>query len=139
MSALKSDEYRIHPDAMSAVNTNSIVSPGCGCAGATCTVQQSQLESEFAAPDCNRRFFTMAKQAQKLDDWLRVILGEYDEHNLDFTVEEAQVWGRLRVPHHENAIDKQIAATALTHGLTIACTEEFRANHSDRSWFSSVL
>lgn len=22
-----------------------------------------------------------------------------------------KVWGRLRVPHHENAIDKQIAAT----------------------------
>jgi predicted nucleic acid-binding protein len=33
--------------------------------------------------------------------------------------EEAQVWGRLRVPYHENAIDKQIAATALTHDLIL--------------------
>jgi toxin FitB len=29
------------------------------------------------------------------------------------------VWGRLRVPHPENALDKQIAATALTHELTL--------------------
>src|SRR5262245_13069202 len=41
MSALKSDEYRIQPAAMSAVNINSTVSPGCGCAGVTCTAQWS--------------------------------------------------------------------------------------------------
>ncbi len=35
------------------------------------------------------------------------------------TEAEAQVWGRLRVPHYENALDKQIAATALTHDLTL--------------------
>ena len=34
-------------------------------------------------------------------------------------VDEAQVWGRLRVPRPENAIDKQIAATALIHDLTL--------------------
>ena len=38
---------------------------------------------------------------------------------LDFAADESQVWGRLRVPHYENAIDKHIAATALTHGLTL--------------------
>jgi toxin FitB len=48
-----------------------------------------------------------------------LILREYEEHILDFTYDEAQVWGRLRVPHPENAIDKQIAATALTHDLTL--------------------
>jgi predicted nucleic acid-binding protein len=31
----------------------------------------------------------------------------------------AQVWGRLRVPHPENALDKQIAATALMHDLAV--------------------
>jgi len=46
-------------------------------------------------------------------------LEEYADHILDFTVEEAQVWGRLRVPHYENALDKQIAATALVYGLTL--------------------
>jgi hypothetical protein len=31
----------------------------------------------------------------------------------------AQVWGRLRVPHPENPLDKQIAATALVCDLTV--------------------
>lgn len=31
----------------------------------------------------------------------------------------AQIWGRLRVPNHHNAIDKQIAAIALLHDLTV--------------------
>ena len=32
---------------------------------------------------------------------------------------KAEVWGRICVPHYEHARDKQIAATALTHGLTL--------------------
>lgn len=60
-----------------------------------------------------------ARQARRLETWLGLILKEYEEHILDFTHDEAQVWGRLRVPHPENAIDKQIAATALTHDLTL--------------------
>jgi toxin FitB len=60
-----------------------------------------------------------ARQARQLETWLGLILREYEEHILDFTYDEAQVWGRLRVPHPENAIDKQIAATALTHDLTL--------------------
>ena len=58
-------------------------------------------------------------QAELLEDWLNLILEEYSDNILDFTAEEAQVWGRLRVPHYENALDKQIAATALTHDLTL--------------------
>jgi predicted nucleic acid-binding protein len=59
------------------------------------------------------------RQAARLEGWLASILREYEEHILDFTHDEAQVWGRLRVPQPENAIDKQIAATALTHDLTL--------------------
>ncbi len=59
------------------------------------------------------------EQARLLEDWLQTLLEDYAENILDFSVEEAQVWGRLRVPRHENALDKQIAATALTHGLTL--------------------
>ena len=33
--------------------------------------------------------------------------------------EIAQIWGRLRVPHAANPLDKQIAATALMYGLTV--------------------
>jgi toxin FitB len=58
-------------------------------------------------------------QADKLEVWLLTIIGDYAEYILDFTETESQVWGRLRVPHHENALDKQIAATALTCGLTL--------------------
>ena len=58
-------------------------------------------------------------QADLLEDWLRTILDGYAEHILMFTDAEAQIWGRLRVPHPQNAIDKQLAATALIYGLTL--------------------
>lgn len=66
-------------------------------------------------------------QAKSLEGWLHSILDDYADYILDFTVEEAQVWGHSRVPRYENAIDKQIAATALTHDLTMVTrnTDDF--------------
>jgi toxin FitB len=58
-------------------------------------------------------------QANLLENWLQTVVVDYTDRILDFTELEAQVWGRLRVPHPQNAIDKQIAATALTCGLTL--------------------
>ena len=58
-------------------------------------------------------------QAKSLETWLQIILDRYAENILDFGQEEAQIWGRLRVPHPENALDKQIAATALVYNLTL--------------------
>ncbi len=58
-------------------------------------------------------------QARLLERWLLGILGAYADRILDFEAEAAQVWGRLRVPHPENELDKQIAATALIHDLTV--------------------
>jgi toxin FitB len=58
-------------------------------------------------------------QAQLLETWLQTILDDYAENILDFGQETAQVWGRLLVPHPENTLDKQIAATALVYGLTL--------------------
>lgn len=58
-------------------------------------------------------------QAGKLESWLEDIIAGYNEHILEFTSTEAQVWGKLRVPHHENAIDKMIAATALSYDLAL--------------------
>lgn len=59
------------------------------------------------------------KQAALLETWLTTLLSEYAERILDFTVTEARIWAALRVPQPENAIDKQIAATALTHDLIL--------------------
>ncbi len=58
-------------------------------------------------------------QAEALEAWLQEILDNYRDHILEFTAAEAQVWGRLCVPSPQNSIDKQIAATALTCGLTL--------------------
>jgi toxin FitB len=58
-------------------------------------------------------------QAERLEAWLGVLLDDYGERVLDFGREEALLWGRLRCPHPENALDKQIAATALINDLTL--------------------
>jgi predicted nucleic acid-binding protein len=59
------------------------------------------------------------RQANQLDKWLVALLTEYQDHILDIDQDIAQLWGRLRVPHPQNALDKQIAATALIYELTI--------------------
>ena len=41
------------------------------------------------------------------------------DYILGLDEEIAQLWGALRSPHHAHVIDKQIAATAMIHGLTI--------------------
>ena len=59
------------------------------------------------------------RQANQLESWLESLLVDY-RHNVLKTDEDiAQLWGRLRVPRPENALDKQIAATALIYGLTV--------------------
>ena len=67
-------------------------------------------------------------QAGQLEQWLDMLLSTYEDNILDFTQAEAQVWGKLRAPHYENAIDKQIAATALTYDLTLVTrnTDDFK-------------
>ena len=60
-----------------------------------------------------------ALQAQQLEAWLQTVLTEYADCILPMDEEVAQLWGRLRVPHPEHALDKQIAATALIHSLTV--------------------
>lgn len=65
-----------------------------------------------------------AVQAERLDAWLTVILSDYYDNILPLDDAAAQVWGCLRVPHPENALDKQIAATALIHDLTLVTRNE---------------
>ena len=58
-------------------------------------------------------------QAQLLEQWLAEVLQTYGDRVLDLDGDAAQIWGRLRVPNPHNAIDKQIAAIALLHDLTV--------------------
>jgi len=58
-------------------------------------------------------------QAKQLEKWLELILNEYQDNVLDIDEHVAQLWGKLRVPHYEHAIDKQISATAIINGLTV--------------------
>lgn len=66
------------------------------------------------------------RQANQLEKWLEALLTEYQDHILDINQDIAQLWGRLRAPHSENALDKQIAATALIYELTVVTR-----NHKD--------
>ena len=68
-------------------------------------------------------------QARKLEKWLDLIVTDYGDRILDFDEECAQVWGRLMSPHHEHPIDKQIAAIALIHDLTVVTRniDDFRS------------
>jgi hypothetical protein len=59
------------------------------------------------------------QQAGVLEAWLAQVLEDYGDRVLALDGEAAQLWGRLRVPHAQNAIDKQIAAIALLHDLTL--------------------
>jgi len=59
------------------------------------------------------------QQADQLEKWLVLILTEYQDNILELDEDIAQLWGKLRSPHPENALDKQIAATAIIHDLTV--------------------
>ena len=58
-------------------------------------------------------------QADQLEGWLERLLEDFADQVLPFDVDCAQMWGHLRVPHPGNPLDKQIAATAHVHGLTV--------------------
>jgi toxin FitB len=58
-------------------------------------------------------------QATRLARWLGTVTSDYADAILPIDEEIAQIWGRLRVPHAENPLDKQIAATVLMYGLTV--------------------
>lgn len=58
-------------------------------------------------------------QAQLLESWLNDVLIDYADRILDFDRECAQMWGKLMSPHPQHPIDKQIAAIALIHDLTV--------------------
>ncbi len=58
-------------------------------------------------------------QAGKLEAWLDTVVVHYTDRILDFDLDSAQVWGKLMSPHPQHPVDKQIAAIALIHDLTV--------------------
>jgi len=58
-------------------------------------------------------------QALHLEAWLNLVVEDFSSRILVFGADAAQVWGRLRVPRPEHELDKQIAAIALVHDLTV--------------------
>lgn len=58
-------------------------------------------------------------QANRLEAWLDEVVTHYADRILEFDLDAAQVWGRLMSPHPQHPVDKQIAAIALIHNLTV--------------------
>ncbi|HKN22868.1 MAG TPA: type II toxin-antitoxin system VapC family toxin [Terracidiphilus sp.] len=58
-------------------------------------------------------------QAKLLEKWFGALLAEFSEHILALDLECAKVWGVLIGVNEQHSIDKQIAAIALMHDLTI--------------------
>lgn len=117
--------YLIDTDVISELRKGVRVNPGVRRFLATTTAQQLPIYLSAVTVGELRRGIELlrhrrdTRQANRLEKWLGVLLTDFEQQILDFGQDEAQVWGKLRVPHHENAIDKQIAATALTHNLIL--------------------
>ncbi|BAN21851.1 PilT protein domain protein [Caballeronia insecticola] len=58
-------------------------------------------------------------QANTVETWLKDVLRRYDGKILPVSKQISEVWGGLRAPHPEPALDKLIAATAMSYGLTV--------------------
>ncbi|SAK41008.1 PilT domain-containing protein [Caballeronia catudaia] len=65
-----------------------------------------------------------ARQAATIEAWTEDVFEEYAKNILIVDEEIGRLWGRLRVPHAEPALDKLIAATAMVHSLTVVTRNE---------------
>lgn len=58
-------------------------------------------------------------QGKLLENWLTALLQQYQSNILDIDSDVALLWGKLRVPDAQHALDKLIAATALIYDMTV--------------------
>lgn len=65
-----------------------------------------------------------APQAKALERWLETFSADYDSQILPFDSEAAMVWGVLCAIDPGRPIDKQVAAIALVHDLTLVTGNE---------------
>ncbi len=75
-------------------------------------------------------------QGQRLENWLHTLLEHYQDHILSIDSEIALLWGKLRVPHHEHALDKLIAATAIIYDLIVVTRNSKDFEHSGVRWLN---
>ncbi len=61
-----------------------------------------------------------ATQAEHLDRWLLRLVHDYAERILVVDAASAELWSRLNVPDPISTVDGLLAATAITHDLTLA-------------------
>ncbi len=57
--------------------------------------------------------------AAELELWIEALLRLYDDQVLPVSADAARLWGRLSAKLGHDGADLLIAATALTHGLTV--------------------
>jgi predicted nucleic acid-binding protein len=62
---------------------------------------------------------TDAAFAAELELWLEALLRLYEDHVLPVSADAARLWGRLSARLGNDSVDLLIAATAMTHGLTV--------------------
>ena len=65
-----------------------------------------------------------APQAARLQGWLDRVVDQYADRVLAFDTDCAQAWGALMGASPQHAVDKQIAAIALLHDLTVVSRNE---------------
>jgi hypothetical protein len=58
-------------------------------------------------------------QGARVEKWLDALIAEHERNILPLDADAAQVWGRLRAPNPDHALDKQIAAIAFIYDLTV--------------------
>lgn len=122
--------YLIDTDVLSELRKKDKADPGVKAFFARIEAEQTPVYLSVVTIGELRRGIEIIRhrgdgsQVGQLERWLEKVLGDHEDCILAFDVESAQMWGRLRVPHSENALDKQIAATALIHGLTVVTRNE---------------
>jgi predicted nucleic acid-binding protein len=57
--------------------------------------------------------------AERLDRWMVTLLEDYADRILPLDLRIAELWGRLNSPDPLPAVDGLLAATAITHDLTL--------------------
>ena len=124
--------YLVDTNVISEARKGAKANPGVMAfwrgAGATDIYLSAQTVGELRRGLENIRLRGDHAQAKRLAAWLDSVTSDYADRILAFDADCAQVWGKLMSPHPQHPIDKQIAAIALIHDLTVVTrnTEDFR-------------